>query len=236
MTILPEPEPSPLFPNVTGAILAGGASRRLGRDKVILKLGGKFLARWVADTLAPLVADLWLVTNHPQAHLTLHMAMVTDLAPFQGPVGGLATALFYARTPWVLLTAADSPFLTPGLAAALAGAAGRISRPALICRSERGLEPLPGLYAVRLLPRVQGFLKTAKRTFMAFLDPQRPEIWEPKVWRSFDPEGASFLNLNRPEDLARLEAFAARQAGPQPPGEAKGKGGRPKSPGQQLPH
>jgi molybdopterin-guanine dinucleotide biosynthesis protein A len=230
MTILPEPDPSPLFPKVTGAILAGGASRRLGRDKVVLKLGGKFLARWVADTLTPLVAELWLVTNHPRAHLALNMPMVTDLVPFQGPLGGLATALFYARTPWVLLAAADSPFLSPDLAAALAGAVARLSRPALICRSERGLEPLPGLYAVRLLPRLQDFLATHKRTFMAFLDPQRPEIWGPEVWRAFDPEGASFLNLNQPEDLTRLEAFAAqRQGGDRPAGEAK-------LPGRQIPH
>jgi molybdopterin-guanine dinucleotide biosynthesis protein A len=206
----------------------------LGRDKVVLKLGGKFLARWVADTLTPLVAESWLVTNQPRAHLALNMPMVTDLVPFQGPLGGLATALFYARTPWVLLAAADSPFLSPDLARALAGAAARLSRPALICRSERGLEPLPGLYAVRLLPRLQDFLATPKRTFMAFLDPQRPAVWEPQVWRAFDPEGASFLNLNQPEDLTRLEAFAAlRQggnhlAGP-PAGEAK-------LPGRQIPH
>jgi molybdopterin-guanine dinucleotide biosynthesis protein A len=160
------------------------------------------------------VADFWLVTNHPQGHLALGLPLVTDLAPFLGPVGGLATALFYARTPWVLLASADAPFLSPELAAALAGASGHIARPALVCRSERGLEPLPGLYAVRLLPRVQDFL-TSKRSFMAFLERVRPQVWGPEVWRTFDPEGASFLNLNQPEDLVRLEAWATAAAGNQ---------------------
>ena len=45
---------------------------------------------------------------------------------------------------------------------------------------------------------------------MAFLDPQRPEVWGPEIWRTFDPEGLSFENLNQPEDLARLEARAPR--------------------------
>jgi molybdopterin-guanine dinucleotide biosynthesis protein A len=210
MSSSPGIEAAPDHAGLTGAILAGGSSRRLGRDKATLKIGGKPLARWVAEALAPVVTDLWLVTNHPQAHLTLGLPLVTDLVPFQGPLGGLATALFYARTPWVLLASADAPFLTPALAAALAGAFGKISRPALVCRSERGLEPFPGLYAVRLLPRVQEFLE-GDRSFIAFLERLRPQIWGPEAWGRFDPEGASFLNLNQPEDLARLEAWAALQ-------------------------
>jgi molybdopterin-guanine dinucleotide biosynthesis protein A len=217
MTFLPGTKPLPPSAEVTGAILAGGSSRRLGRDKVTLELGGKPLAHWVADTLMPLVAELWLVTNHPREHAGLHLPMFTDLVPFQGPLGGLATALFYARTPWVLLTAADTPFLSPSLAAALVGAAGKIKRPALVCRTERGIEPLPGLYAVRILSRLEDLLKTTRRAFMALLDPLRPEVWGPEVWRTFDPEGASFLNLNRQEDLARLEGWmAGRQGSLQP--------------------
>ena len=208
MTVLTGSETAKGSPEVTGAILAGGCSRRLGQDKVTLRLEGQPLARWVAGALRPAVAELWLVTNHPLAHLCLGLPLVTDLVPFLGPVGGLATALFYARTPWVLLASADAPFLNADLAAALAGAAGRLSRPALVCRSARGLEPFPGLYAARLLPRVQDFLQQ-NQSFMAFLERVRPQVWEAETWRAFDPEGASFFNLNEPDDLARLEGRAA---------------------------
>jgi len=209
MTISAATEPRPPCPHVTGAILAGGSSRRLGRDKATLELGGKPLARWVAESLGPAVAEFWLVTNHPRNHLSLRLPLVTDLVPFQGPLGGLATALFYARTPWVLLTSADTPFLPPALAAALAGAAGKQSRPALVCRTERGLEPFPGLYAVRLFSRVQDFLEE-NRNFMGFLEGIRPSVWDPETWRAFDPEGASFENINRPEDLRRLAAWGMK--------------------------
>jgi len=210
MTTLPGTEAAAPAAGVTGAILAGGESRRLGRDKATLLLGGKPLAHWVAEALAPAVTELWLVTNHPQTHLALNLPLVTDLVPFQGPLGGLATALFYARSPWVLLTSVDAPFLSPRLAAALAAAATKTTRPALVCRSQRNVEPFPGLYAVRLLSRLQDFFLQERRTFMAFLDPQRPEVWGPEIWRTFDPEGLSFENLNQPEDLARLEARAPR--------------------------
>ena len=210
MTTLPGTEAAAPAAGVTGAILAGGESRRLGRDKATLLLGGKPLAHWVAEALAPAVTELWLVTNHPQTHLALNLPLVTDLVPFQGPLGGLATALFYARSPWVLLTSVDAPFLSPRLAAALAAAAAKTTRPALVCRSQRNVEPFPGLYAVRLLSRLQDFFLQERRTFMAFLDPQRPEVWGPEIWRTLDPEGLSFENLNQPEDLARLEARAPR--------------------------
>ena len=210
MTTLPGTEAAAPAAGVTGAILAGGESRRLGRDKATLLLGGKPLAHWVAEALAPAVTELWLITNHPQTHLALNLPLVTDLVPFQGPLGGLATALFYARSPWVLITSVDAPFLSPRLAAALAAAATKTTRPALVCRSQRNVEPFPGLYAVRLLSRLQDFFLQERRTFMAFLDPQRPEVWGPEIWRTFDPEGLSFENLNQPEDLARLEARAPR--------------------------
>ena len=207
MTTSPGAEAATRAADVTGAILAGGESRRLGGDKATLRLAGLPLARWVARALAAAVDELWLVTNHPHRHLPLNLPLVTDLTPFQGPLGGLATALFYARTPWVLLTSVDAPLLSPRLAAALAGAAAHTSRPALICRTPRGLEPFPGLYAVRLLARLQDFLQD-RRTFMAFVDPLRPQVWGPEVWTVFDPEGTSFENLNRPEDLVRFERMA----------------------------
>ena len=102
---------NPSDPPITGAILAGGYSRRLGQDKATLALRGKPLARWVAEALTPVAPQCWLITNHPQTHLILGLPLVTDLYPFQGPGGGLLTALFYARTPWVLVAATDNPFL-----------------------------------------------------------------------------------------------------------------------------
>lgn len=188
---------------VTGAILAGGLSRRLGRDKVTLPLKGKPLARWVAEALAPAVFELWLVTNHPKAHLALGLPLLTDLLPLQGPLGGLATALFFPRTPWVLVAAADAPLLAPSLVKALVQAVPNLRRPVLVCRSARGLEPFPGLYATRLLPRLWEVLPDHPPV-TAWVESLRPQVWEPETWQAYDPEGLSFINLNRENDLKRL--------------------------------
>ena len=199
-----EPEP----PRLTGAILAGGFSRRLGQDKAALQLGGKPLALWVHQALAPLVDTCWLITNQPLAHLALGLPLMTDLRPFLGPAGGLLTALFSARTPWVLAAAVDNPFLAPALLAELAARARRTSRPAVVCRSPRGLEPFPGVYAVRILPALQDFLQADRRP-TRFLETCRPQILsEPEVL-ALDPEGRSFFNLNTPQDLNQAQAWLA---------------------------
>jgi molybdenum cofactor guanylyltransferase len=198
-------------PLLTGAILAGGFSRRLGQDKALLRLGGTPLALRVAKVLAPLTTTRWLVTNHPLAHLALGLPLVTDLRPFQGPAGGLLTALFYARTPWVLVAAVDNPFLAPALLAGMAARAGRTSRPAVICRSPGGLEPFPGLYAIRLLPALQEFLKADRRP-TRFLDVCRAQVLSESEVSAWDPEGRSFFNLNTPQDLAQAETYLAENA------------------------
>jgi molybdopterin-guanine dinucleotide biosynthesis protein A len=193
-------------PLLTGAILAGGFSQRLGQDKAALRLGGRPLALWVDAALAPLVTTRWLVTNHPLAHLALGLPLVTDLRPFQGPAGGVLTALFYARTPWVLVAAVDNPFLAPSLLAELAARAGRTSRPAIVCRSPGGLEPFPGVYAVRLIPALRDFLQTDRRP-TRFLDVCRPQIISESEVQALDPDSRSFFNLNTPQDLAQATAY-----------------------------
>ncbi len=203
--------PPPTVPLLTGAILAGGRSRRLGQDKTALILAGKPLVFRVADLLTPLVSELWLVTNHPEAHLPFGLPLITDLRPFLGPLGGLLTALFYARTPWVLAAAVDNPFLSPPLLAALAGRAAKTPRPAVVCRSSRGLEPFPGLYSVRLLDRLVEYLQT-ERHVTRFAERLNPEVLPSDLVERFDPQGRSFFNLNTPEDLERAQAWAPATA------------------------
>jgi len=203
-----QPDRAPGAPPLTGAILAGGFSRRLGQDKAALQLGGKPLALWVNEALAPLVASCWLITNQPLAHLPFGLPLITDLRPFQGPAGGLLTALFFAQTPRVLAAAVDNPFLAPALLAALAARASQTSRPAVVCQSPRGLEPFPGVYSVRLFPALQDFLQTDRRP-TRFLEVCRPQVLSEAEVLALDPEGRSFFNLNTPRDLNRAENWLA---------------------------
>ena len=109
-----QPDRDPGAARLTGAILAGGFSRRLGQDKAALQLGGKPLALWVNEALAPLVASCWLITNQPLAHQSFGLPLMTDLRPFQGPAGGLLTALFCGPDPLGAGRGGGQPLSGPG--------------------------------------------------------------------------------------------------------------------------
>jgi molybdopterin-guanine dinucleotide biosynthesis protein A len=177
----------------------------LGQDKARLNLAGKPLALWVAEQLAFLVTELWLVTNTPLGHADLGLPILSDLVPDQGPLGGLRTALFYSNTPWVLAASVDNPFLPAEVLAALVGRAGKTRRAAVVCASEKGLEPFPGLYHVRLLERLADYLHE-RRHVRPFLEQVRPEVLP------LDASQASlFFNLNTPEDLSRAEEWLVQR-------------------------
>ncbi len=188
-------------PRLTGAILAGGFSRRLGQDKAALPLGGIPLALRVHAALAPLVTTCWLITNQPLAHLTFGLPLLTDLRPFQGPAGGLLTALFFAQTPWVLAAAVDNPFLVPALLAKLVARASRTSRPAVVCRSPGAWSRFPGSMPSACCP-LSRLSRTDHRP-TRFLEMCRPQIISETEGAALDPEGRSFFNLNTPGDLNR---------------------------------
>lgn len=203
-----QPRPQALRQDLTGAILAGGRSRRLGQDKARLNLSGKPLALWVAECLAPMVADLWLITNTPLDHLDLGLPILSDLEPDQGPLGGLRTALFYSRGPWVLAASVDNPFLSPDMLSALAYRIGRTRRPAVVYGSDGCLEPFPGLYHVRLLERLAHYLRT-RRHVRPFLEQIRPQLVEPKEFPGPPAQAGFLFNLNTLADLHRAESWLA---------------------------
>lgn len=194
---------------ITGAVLAGGRSRRLGRDKATLPLAGRPLAHWALEALRPLVAECWLVTNQPLEHLGLGAPLLIDVSPGRGALGGLLSVMLVARGSHVLLSACDTPFLQPELLAAMVAQAGG-GLDAVVCRSSRGLEPLPGVFSCRLQARVQVQLKSGDLRLRTLLEACRTKILTPAEVAGYDPAELSYFNINTSEE-ARKAAALLRQ-------------------------
>ena len=82
---------------ITGAVLAGGRSRRLGRDKATFPLAGRPLAHWVTAAIGLLVDECWLISNQPLAHLKLGFPLLIDVLPGRGALGGLLSVMLIAK-------------------------------------------------------------------------------------------------------------------------------------------
>ena len=110
------------WPATTAIILCGGRGTRLGGvAKPLLELGGKTLLGHVVDRVRPQVdAVLLSCAKADAAFEAFGFPVVEDQDAEQGPLGGFVSALSYVRTPWVLTTPADTPFLPAGFLTSLA--------------------------------------------------------------------------------------------------------------------
>lgn len=197
---------------VTGALLAGGASRRMGRDKRLLAIDGEPMARRAAMALAKASDELLVVVSPQQpldadlfTGLTPAPRMVEDRRSDAGPLAGLEAALGAARHDVVLVVAADMPWLAPALLTHLAERLCHASAEtdAVAAATRRGPEPMLAAYRRGTLPTVTALLDAGERRMGSALAALRVEALPPDEWRRLDPTGRSVLNVNRAADLAR---------------------------------
>ncbi len=197
---------------ITAAVLAGGRSMRMGVDKTLLDVDGRALVLRVVDAVADACDEVVVVTNRPEAMAEVGIAadipVLTDEVAYQGPLGGLATAMASARNEWVLAVAADMPHLSAEVVGVLWNA--REGADVVVPVSERGPEPLLALYRVEAcLPAAREVLETGRRRLVAMFPRLRVAELPEAALRSVDPDLRSLVNVNTPADLAEARDVAA---------------------------
>ncbi len=196
---------------VAAAVLAGGSSRRMGRDKATLVVGGVELARGVIEVALRAASPVVVVAphDHPAAALAARAGAGWVPDPGEGPLAAIAAALDAVEAPHVLVLAADHPELRAGLLTLLV--AERAAGEAVACRRGQRLEPLVAVYERGpALTAARAMLGGADRSLRGLLGALRTRVVEEREWRRVDPEGRSFVDLDDPADLA---AFLARARG-----------------------
>jgi len=192
--------------DVAGAVLLGGSSSRMGRDKASLTVGGVAAATRVAGVLAGLFEDVLLVGGDPPADAPGRR--IADPAGPACPLRGIVAALEAARAERVLVIATDLPLVTPALLLAI------VAWPraeAVVPRPGGVLQPLCALYQREVARRVASArLQSGRLAAHGLLAELQASYLEDSDLAEVDPGGAALANLNTPEDLARAEALAAR--------------------------
>jgi len=200
------------YPDITGALIAGGRATRMGGvAKGLLQLDGRPLLARSLELFGRLLGASLLVVNDPARYAGLDVPLVGDRLPGRGAPGGLHAALMAARTPWLFAAGCDMPFLSgEGIALLAARRAGAM---AVVPRWNGRLEPLHALWSIRALPVLERALAEGDLSLQRLATLVGAVIVEPEAWCAVDPGGRAFLNANTPEEAARLGLERGRAAG-----------------------
>lgn len=152
---------------MTAVILAGGQSRRMGRDKLQLTVSGEKLLDRAIRRYGEVFPRVLVSVAGPERYPELGGRRVFDAFPGAGPLAGLHAGLLAAGGD-VFLTGADMPFSSPEKALLLASLCGD-AEACVLTDGEGRWEPLFGFYRVSLLPKAEALLRGGRRSMSALL-------------------------------------------------------------------
>ena len=201
---------------VTGVILAGGTSRRMGQNKALIQLGDNSLIEHVIRCMRRVTDELLLITNTPTEYVHLGLSMHSDIVPNTGALGGIYTGLTYASHAAVLCVACDSPFLVPNLLTYLVSVLDEYD--AVIPYTYKApppdnkdapmtLQTLCAAYSKRCLPIIELMLQESELRVHALQERANILTLAPEIWKTYDAEGHSFFNVNTPADFEKAQTI-----------------------------
>lgn len=180
---------------VAAAVLAGGSSTRMGRDKALLPFRGRPLLQVVLDRVSVVFRDPFVVCNTPDRYPFLKCPVVPDRFPGKGPLSGIDAALHRADAPFVFVCGCDMPFLSEPLLRMLVGKVGK-GVDLVLPSGPDGVEPLCAIWGRAALPAVERALAEDRLSLFELaeiLSVQRVTVAEVAA---VDPAFASFRNFN----------------------------------------
>ena len=196
--------------DVTGILLAGGKSRRMGEDKRFLLIGEETLFERTLAVLQSIFQAVCVVIAQDSPSLEADVPVVRDLVAGCGSLGGLYTGLRQAHTEYVFVVACDMPFLNPILVRHMVSLKDKTD--IVMVRLEQGLQPTHALYSRRCLPVIEGMLQARllKIQYLATHQSLHTRLVAESELRKIDHEGLSFINVNTPADLDAARMRHAR--------------------------
>ena len=181
---------------VTGIVLAGGNSSRMGFDKGLADFRGKKLIQYSIDILKGICSKIIISTNST-SYDQLGCLVQGDIFPGAGPMGGIYSSLLQSETDHNLVLSCDTPFVTHALMVQILESA--VGYQVVLPSSKPGfIEPLIGYYHKNNTTAMLGFINRGNVKLIDYIETTFYRVIP--VHR--DPD--QFININTPEDLRNL--------------------------------
>jgi len=193
--------------NITGIILAGGLSSRLGKDKGLCEFKGRSLVSNAIDTLKPLCEQMMISANiFPEKYATFGLPVIADEKPGIGPLGGIYTCLKKSTTQHNLVLSCDTPFVN---AAVFEYLLEKVNNEQVVTPSHETflIEPLSAYYNTNVIGDMEIAIRNRNYKMMDFFKQIRFKSVNLDKNLAFFTEYL-FLNVNTPKDLEEANSIS----------------------------
>jgi len=184
---------------LTGFLLAGGKSGRMGRDKAFVPFQGKALLDRALSTLRAVTPEIVLVG--PRNKFAAFGTVVEDVFPGAGPLAGIHAALRSSQTDLNLMFALDLPLVTPDLLRYLIARAEGSAALVTVPRTADGWQPLCAIYRKAFADNAEPALTQGRNKVDALFTPDILEVITEQELRAAGFSSGLFKNVNTPDDL-----------------------------------
>jgi molybdopterin-guanine dinucleotide biosynthesis protein A len=195
---------------VSGVLLAGGKSRRMGEDKRHLAVGEQTLLERGLEVLQSIFREVLVVIAQDSPPLRIDARVVRDLVPDCGSLGGLYTGLTQAMTPYIFVAACDMPFLNQTVIAQFTNR--RATADIVIAKLDDRLHPMHALYSKRCLPVLEQMIRARQLKIQEIVSQSslRVRYVTEADLLTIDHSGHSFYNVNTMADLEAARSLLPR--------------------------
>jgi molybdopterin-guanine dinucleotide biosynthesis protein A len=192
---------------VSGVVLAGGQSRRMGRNKALMELEGRTLIDRVLDRLSRLCDELIVSANDVDPYAHLAARIVRDAIPGRGALSGIHAGLAAMRNETAVVVACDMPFLSLSLLRYMTVVAEDYD--VVVPRLDRYYEPLHAVYSARCIGPIEHLVAEGPQRVVALYERVRTREITGDIVRLYGAD-RSFFNVNTPQDWTELQRLSAR--------------------------
>ncbi len=194
--------------DISGVVLAGGQSRRLGTNKAFLKLGQKTLLERAVGTLSEVFEEVLVITNQTKTELPPRVRVVPDIFPGKGSLGGLYTGLVSSTNPHIFVVACDMPFLELKLIKFMLSEVNHWD--VVIPRNTEGYQPLHAIYSRNCIPFIEKQLAQDRLAIIEFFPQVKLNVLEGEWLKEFNKNGLTFFNINTLDDWQKAQLVASQ--------------------------
>jgi len=188
---------------LTGIILSGGKSIRMGQNKPFIEIEGVPIISRTHSLFEKIFEEVIIVTNQKDLYRMFNAKIYEDLLANGGVAGGLYTGLFFSSFRYSFCVASDMPFLKEPVIEYLIK--NTEDYDVVVPRTKDGLHPLHAIYSKNCLEPIRKIIEDKSYRIIDFYQKMRIKIIDEDEIISLDPRRESFININTPEELLQIK-------------------------------